>query len=198
MGHICQILTFKEKNYTKSRIQAECDDWGNCNADFEERGCLAGLGSLVNFTSRIFETQKQAEDYLESTFGNYRQIAVRYKVSDPKKMNTKTIQDLKRRIAEYRKRITELNKPHYQGVKSKTVKCKHCEAVLPTSYCGKSYMNRCPICKEDLRPASVLDKEKAYKKTVEDLSEKLDAEIAKLSQTTGYELYWAVACEVHC
>ena len=31
-----------------------------------------------------------------------------------------------------------------------------------------------------------------------DVAKKLDAEIAKLSQTTGYELYWTVACEVYC
>lgn len=140
MGHAIQILTFDEK-MDKKKIQARCDEWGDRNCSLEERGCydgklgeftsgrFGGLGSSVKFTDRLFDNYEDAEEYLMTTTGWYRQTAVRYK-SYPKVKPNKAISDLESRIMEYRRKIEVLNQPHYMGVKQATVKCK--VAVLPS------------------------------------------------------------------
>lgn len=221
MGHACEILTFREKDYTKKQIQAECDDWGSYNADAYERGYFnGGLGCNVRFTDKVFNSEAEAEEYLEGTFGNYSEMAVRYKVPKrqvapvdrTKYFNSKALLDLKRRVSEYEERLRALAQPHYANVTVQTIKCKTCGAVLPTKYCGTAYENNCPFCKSDLRPATVREKEAKYVTTYYELKEKykvLESEAQakyekacaverKKAMQGGYDMYWAVACEVHC
>lgn len=201
MGHTCAVLTFDEKKYTKKQIQNQCDDWGNANADLQERNySLRGLGYPIKFTEIIFDSYDEACNYLQGTFGNYKQTAVRYKQANGKVEESKTLLDLQRRITDYRQRIFNLDQPHYQGVKVKTIKCKTCGTVLPTAYCGKSFSNTCPICRSDLRPNTVLEKRASYVATMKELEKKYQLEEKKLrekAQKKGYSLFWAVACEVH-
>lgn len=197
MGHCCQILTFSDRE-SKTNISRQCGTWANRNCDHEENP--SGYEYLdVRFTDRIFDSFDEAEDYLKETFGNYRQIAVRYK-KYPKVEPSKVITDLERRISEYRIRCNELNKPHYANVKQSTVKCKACGSSLATRYCGLSYRNTCPVCRADLRPESTMKKLADYEKTINDLNKKLKDEEKKQNQRNASkaELMWAVACEVHC
>lgn len=199
MGHAIGMLTFEE-NMPKSKIQERCDNWGNANCDIEERGyALQGLGYPINFTARIFNSYDEAYNYLDTTTGNYRQIAVKYKVY-PKVEPSNVILDLERRIKEYKNRITELNKPHYANVKQATVKCKKCGSSLATSFCGKTYYNYCPICKEDLRPESTLQKIEQYNNTIKELEQKRVDEIKKqnMKNESKVTYRWMVCCEVHC
>ena len=199
MGHAIAMLTFEE-NMSKSKIQERCDNWGNSNCNIEERGyALQGLGYSINFTSRIFNSYNEAYDYLDTTTGNYRQTAVKYKVY-PKVEPSSTILDLERRIKEYKNRIAELNKPHYANVKQATVKCKKCGSSLSTSYCGKTYYNQCPICKEDLRPESTLQKIEQYNNTIKELEQKRVDEIKKqnMKNESKVTYRWMACCEVHC
>lgn len=198
MGHAIQNLSFDEKDSRKT-IQAECDEWGNYNADLQERGgCLCGLGSPVRFTDKVFDSYEDAEDYLDRT-PSYAQTAVKYKVY-PKTTPTKTITELQRRINEYESRVRELNEPHYKGVKSATIKCKKCGSALATAYCGKSWYNSCPICRAELRPQSTIDKIHKYNETLDELRKKLKAEVKKENQKNEKKvrLRWLVHCEVHC
>ncbi len=201
MGHACSILTFPA-SMKMQEIQRRCDDWGNANADLQERGySLNGLGYPVHLKSLVFETRDEAEDYLEKTFGNYNQIAVKYKAPKVKPKTPKNAENLERRIKEYDQRIAKLQEPHFKGVKSKTVKCKHCGAVLPTSYCGRTFNNSCPVCREDLRPDSVLEKLDKYRNTRKELIRERDKELdlaERKASAKGFDLYIAVACEVHC
>lgn len=198
MGHCCQILTFSEK-VSKKEISERCGRWATCNCDLEERGGF-GYDTLdVHFTEKIFDCYEDAEQYLESTFGDYREIAVRYK-KYPKLEPNKAIEDLKRRLDEYQKRICKIDVPHYANVTQSTVKCKNCGSSLSTKYCGKTYNNLCPVCKAELRPESVMKKRDSYKKTLSELQQKLKAEDRKQNQKNASkaEMFWAVACEVHC
>lgn len=199
MSHAVAMLTFDE-NMAKSKIQAECDEWGNYNCDAQERGgCYGGLGSSINFTSLVFNSHDEAEEYLEGTIGRYRQTAVRYKVY-PKFEPSNVILNLERRSKEYSERIQELNKPHYANVKQATVKCKNCGSALATSYCGSSYYNKCPICGNDLRPESTLTKIKQYNATIQELDRKRADEIKKQNAKNESRVTyrWMVCCEVHC
>ena len=199
MGHAITMLTFEE-NMPKSKIQERCDDWGNGNCDLQERGyALRGLGYPINFTSWVFNSYEEAKKYLDTTIGNYRQTAVKYKVY-PKTEPSNIILDLERRIKEYKNRIAELNKPHYANVKQATVKCKKCGSSLATSYCGRTYYNQCPICKEDLRPESTLQKIEQYNNTIKELEQKRVDEIKKqnVKNESKVTYRWMVCCEVHC
>ena len=201
MGHACEILTF-DVSCSKADIQTECDEWGEYNCDIQERGGSGqGLGFSIRWTDKIFDTREEAFEYLEGTFGDYRETAVKYKIPKKRATRTKAMEDLDRRISEYRQRINLLHEPHYKGVTVKTIKCKDCGAVLPTAYCGKSYNNNCPVCRNDLRPASILEKINKYSKTLSELEKQLKQETLKREKeasSKGYNLCWAVACEVHC
>lgn len=199
MGHAVEMLTFPAE-MNRNRIQAECDEWGSANCDPRERGGYhGGLGSKIDFKDRLFDNYDAAYEYLESTIGNYRQIAVKYLVYPPMKPS-KTAEDLDRRITEYRKRINALDAPHYKGVKQATVKCKCCGSSLATKFCGDTYRNNCSVCRADLRPQSTLDKIANYKATVKDLEKKLKAEVDKqnMKNRKSAKVHWMVCCEVHC
>ena len=200
MGHAISILTFDSKE-TKESIRRKCDVWADGNMDHEESSSHT-LPYPVQFTSRVFNSLREAEAYLETTFGNYREIAVQYK--QPKGKEQKPTQKLlavKKKIDDLTKRLRAMDAPHYQGVKSKTIGCKNCGSALATAYCGKTFGNNCPVCKAELRPASAL----AGKANVEQQLRAAKAELAQLERAmhdkqlkSGYELCWAVACEVHC
>lgn len=198
MGHCCDILTFPASMSTR-KISKECGVWATNNCDLEETGGYGYDYLDVKFTDKVFNSYDEASEYLEGTFGDYRQIAVKYK-KYPKVQQNKTIADLKRRISEYRIRCNELNNPHYANVKQATVKCKKCGSSLATNYCGRTYYNTCPVCRADLRPESTLKKLEDYEKTIIDLNKKLKDEEKKQNQKniSKAELMWAVACEVHC
>lgn len=196
MGHACQILTFSTSN--KKEIEAECNEWADRNCDPLEGG-HGGLPNHIDYTNKVFNSFKEAREYLFETFGNYDEKAVRYKVY-PDIAPTKAMTELKARIGEWDRKYRELSdNVHYQGVSSKTISCKKCQASLPTSYCGHTYKNYCPVCNSDLRPASTLERIETYRKNRDDLQKRYDEEERK--QQTKLEnmakLYWAVACEVH-
>ena len=194
MGHACQILTFETDN--KKLIQNRCDEWGDHNCDLEERGWHmgGGLGSSINFTNRIFDCLEDAEKYLEGTFGDYRQTAVQYRKSDNK---SKALAALKeKRQTEYKKYCELSQKPHYKGVKSKYIKCKTCGSSLATEYCGKTWYNTCPICRDNLLPKNILEKIEKAENNLKVMDEKIKEEERKINKNG--KLCWAVACEVHC
>ena len=200
MGHARTYFTFG-LNTPEKKIRERVSSWCYANMDLEE----AGWPSKESFEApirweraKVFDSLEEAADYAES-HASYGGHAVRYK-EYPKSQPSKAITELQRRIEEYRNRIAELNKPHYQGVKSATIKCKKCGAVLPTSYCGKSYYNNCPVCCGELRPQSTLDKIAGYTQTVSELREKLDAEIKQQNKKNEAKavIKWCVGCDVHC
>jgi len=199
MGHACEILTFKE-NTNKKTIATECTRWGDMNVDPYEHGGECDCGGISPYyTNRMFDTYEEAEKYLESTFGNYRQTAVRYKAPVKPYKRSKTAEKLYEKYKKYNAELNELaNKLYYKDSKCKTVRCKHCGATLPTEYCGKSYRNCCPVCNKDLRPQTVINKIHSLNDKKNETNKKLTecekAEKAKMKQ----EIYWAVACEVHC
>lgn len=199
MGHAMSTLTFSADKFSKKQIQVECDNWGNANADLVERNFrLDGLGSQINFIDHVFDDFEIADAYLHQISGNYKQNAVKFKRYPPLKPTTKTA-DLNRRIKEYSDKIQKLEEPHYKGVKQATVKCKACGSSLATAYCGKSYLNHCPVCRADLRPKSTLDKIGTYRSTIERLSQQLEQLGLQQRQKSkeNPEIYWAVLCDVH-
>lgn len=76
MGHACSILVFPA-TMPKDEIQNECFEWQRCNADPYECG-PEGPRDSVYWTYKTFPDRKSAEEYLDDTFGDYDQTAVRF------------------------------------------------------------------------------------------------------------------------
>lgn len=199
MGHAIEYLSFNVKTDRKT-IQAECDEWGSFNCDpYERGGHHGGLGCNIKFTDRTYNNYDEAVDYLETTTGNYRQTAVKY-YKYPQTKPTSALLTLQKREREYADRIKLLNQPHYKGVKQATVKCKCCGSSLATAFCGKTYDNKCPVCRNDLRPESVLAKLEGYTAKRKEIAKQIKDEEKKINekQKAKATLHWLVCCEVHC
>ena len=199
MGHTRDVLTFPLK-ISEQEINAVVSDWNYNHMDWKE----AGYPHRENYSvktiyerNRIFDSFDDAVEYVKykADWGGY---AVKYR-EYPEFKPTKAMQDLQKRIFEYRKRIDALNKPHYKGVKQATIKCKRCGASLPTSYCGKTWFNDCPICRAELRPQSVLDKQKNYRNTLKDLEKRYNTEVKKINEKNEAkaEIKWCVGVDAH-
>ena len=198
MGRVAEILTFPV-NTDKREIIYECDEWARANADYRESGGR-GLPSPVQFTqNKTFDSYDEAAKYLEGTYGRYREIAVMYKQwPEPKK--TMALETLEKRIREAYVSIREIeDKPHYKGTKQSSVTCKKCGSRISTEYCGWTYTNFCPVCKSDLRPASVLEQISKKKEAYAALKAKYADEKKKAQKKASAkpDIFWAVACEVH-
>ena len=76
MGHACSILVFPA-TMSKDEIQDECFEWQRCNADPYECG-PEGPRDRVYWSYKTFSDRKSAEEYLDGTFGDYDQTAVRF------------------------------------------------------------------------------------------------------------------------
>lgn len=77
MGHACSILRFPSDT-PKSDIQKECDRWANYNCDPYESGLDSGLPYNIKYTLLVFDTQEKADEYLNDSFGDYKETAVKY------------------------------------------------------------------------------------------------------------------------
>jgi len=143
MGHTCQIMPFDAKA-TKEQIIKRCNDWAARNVDYNETSRTT-LVNPIRFTSQIYESQDEAEQFLNTTFGDYRMLAVRFKRPTGKvPQPTQRLLAVRKRVQDITARLQKYQKPHYAGVKSKTIGCKNCGSALATAYCGKTYGNNCP------------------------------------------------------
>ena len=201
MGHISDILTF-DGGLSKDEIRRACDEWGEYNCDvWEHGGHPVGLPEHINFTNKVFDNLVDAKDYFREREKTvlYLEEAVAY-YAYPEREPSRRETDLIRRVAEYCDRVKALEAPHYQGVTQASVKCKKCGAVLPTEYCGRTFSNKCPVCRADLRPKGVLDRKAKYEQKIRELEAEWRREAAsqdKKSRAKAKKM-WAVHVEQHC
>ena len=79
-----------------------------------------------------------------------------------------------------------------KGAKSKFVSCKKCGSKIATGYLHSNY---CPVCREDLRPKSLLDSIKSMHDRRDELDKKIREATIKASKKAP--LYWLVKIEYH-
>lgn len=78
-----------------------------------------------------------------------------------------SIQKQRKAFERYMKLNTAI---HYENVKSNFISCRNCGSKIASQYFGKTVKNNCPVCKEDLRPESLLLKIAKAKKNYKELS----------------------------
>lgn len=121
----------------------------------------------------------------------YDQLAVKYKHHKP--CTTKRYQTLKDRLdVAYKSLREKKEKVHYsaKNVSSEFVGCKHCGSKLATRYIVS---NHCPVCRADLRPASILQSIERTEAKVAEIRKQITEEENKAK----YEICWLVKIEYH-
>lgn len=140
----------------------------------------------------ISDTYDEAEKRINKLDrGWYDQIAVKYKSYKPCK--TKKFEKLRERLREAVNAVYEKkSKIHYsaKNVSSEFVGCKHCGSKIATKYIDS---NLCPVCKTDLRPASVLQAIKKAEEKKDEIGKLMEAEEKK----GKYEVLWLLKIEYH-
>lgn len=204
MGHQIQYQDYPE-NINRKSVQAEWDHYAAMEC-WQENG--SGLYNDIRWIkSVICNTYEEAYEYIEQhDKGWYDQLAVRYKV--PKRVTpTKTLKTLKERADRLRARKIELEMTdHYANIKAKLVTCRTCNSKISTEILSRRQKgnlswrnhNMCPVCGNDLRPESTLERIQQAKKN----SEKADKEYnaarkAAEKKAKTAEIRWLVKVEFH-
>ena len=176
----------------KESVQAEWDEYA-ANEDWQE-GC-SGLPNNIRWINHICDDKEDAYDYIEKhDNGWYDQLAVKFKSYHPLK-ETQKITNMKKRVLDlHTKYLNANNNIHYANVKSNFIGCKCCNSKISREYIKSNY---CPICKNDLRPETTLEKIDNMKKAYLEAEKKLKEETKKLSKKQKYDIKWLVKIEYH-
>lgn len=168
--HIRTILTFSPTT-TPKQIQAACNEWATNNVDQIEHGHRQ-YDVPIMWMSTILEDETAAREYLNNHGRAYEGVAVKYYEISNRAPSTKE-KTATLKVDNLERRLRKLAKPHYKGAKSQTVTCKKCGSKLATAYCGTTWYNHCPVCRADVRPASILAKEDSLNEALQTAKKEL-------------------------
>ena len=191
MSHNIHHVTYPE-NVNKADVQYEWDEYA-IHEDWQE-GC-SGLGQNIRWLTPICNDEGDAYAFIEKNDrGWYDQLAVRYK-EYPKAKPTREIEDLKRRLKEGRERLDKtVEQSKIQHRTSAKIGCPKCESSLALKYLrGQT----CPLCGEDLRSPTNLDRITKAKQNISDIEKKLKDAEEKESRKLKPEIRWLVKIEYH-
>lgn len=180
--------TFSTKMSNKE-IKERCQEIG-------ERG--DGLYSYVELLDRTFNTLQGAQEYLENHDEEYRCFGVKYRIQPP--IKSARYEKLKLKTDECRTKYLKLaNECYPQTLSAEYIGCKKCGSKLAKEYL--THRNDCPLCRNDLRPKTILDRiEKAklaWDKAIETRENCALAEYKKNEKKKLPE-EWLVKLEYHC
>lgn len=187
--HEIRHLYFDE-NVSKEKISAECNEVAKQHSD-----CHGSLYNSIRFFDKVCDTYDEARAFIESHDRNdYDNIAVKYKETDG--LTSKKLETLKEQKEKIRKQYFELDSVIYTDtVKSKLVTCKRCGSKISTEHWHR---NTCPVCREDFRSETTLNRLKNLKQKHHLLEEKIEQELASISKKNkNAKIKWLVKIEYH-
>ena len=167
--------------------------WDEVVSHEDWREGASGLPNPIRWIEDgISDSYTEAEERIKKLDnGWYDQIAVKYKRY--KQCTTKKYQTLNDRLnLAYKSLQEKSNKIHYsaKNVSSEFIGCKHCGSKIATRYIDT---NRCPVCRTELRPDSVLKSIKRAEEKVEEIRKQMAEEQKKAK----YDICWLVKIEYH-
>lgn len=150
---------------------------------------------------KTFSCQEDAENELkrlaEGRF--YPQLAVLYHpIKGRVVIPTAKMSKVKAQLDETGRRYAELHrKYHFADAKSARVTCQHCKSSITTSYMQKR--NDCPVCGNDMRSATIVEREKKLREKCDKLHAELDTlfKEAERKQADKSQKMWLVRYEYH-
>ena len=181
-----------ELNVNKKKVQAYWDDFA-AHEDREE-GC-SGLGRPIRWIDVLLDDYDKAMQYIEShDNGWYDQLAVKYK-EYPKGKRTKSIDELYRRKKEGEERLAKtIESSKIQHRTSEKIGCPKCGSSLALKYLRGQ---NCPLCSEDLRSPTNLDRIAKARENINNLSKLIRETEEKESKKNKPEIRWLVKVEYH-
>lgn len=153
-----------------------------------------GYGTdYVSFSHREpFANQEAAEKWIHENDGFYKGIAVQF-YDYSKCKATKKIETLERKILDNTIKCNEYVKAHsIKTFKAEYVGCSCCGSKLKKELLRN---NRCPVCYEDLRAKSTLERIAGFSKKEKELRAQIDAEKQKDKKNASVK--WLVKYEYH-
>lgn len=166
--------------------------------DFAEREYANYDNNLKFEKNKIFDSEEEAEEYLEN-LKPYDDRAVLYKKYS--KIKSKKISILKEKLEKNELAKEEyLEKNKLNKRKSKTIKCNNCGSILNIEYLTKfnEREHNCPLCNSELFSKTIIKKIQKFENDRKEIINKMKAEEKKLQKKKGnYELYWLAKFEVH-
>ena len=208
MGHVIDYMVFDRKTPRKKMLEA-VESWAKANVDpyeHSEDGNIWNInvydGSLNGdrawHEDTVYACRQDAEDAIgKMDKGFYDDHAVLYYDVDSLKP-TAVMKDIQRRQDETEKKretlITDSNT--WAGRKSQYVSCEHCGSKLNVECLRSMHTYTCPLCRNDMRSETVLNRIKAYDEKIKELRGKYAKEMKKLKSKAAVK--WLVKMEVHC
>ena len=193
MGHIINYKVCENTEKAKRQVLAEiCQEVEY--EDWQEGG--AYHGNLTWHDGKVYATRSEAEDAIER-FDNgwYSDHAVLFK--NPHKVaSTKRMDDLKRRVAETKKKKSDLlEQGHVRNKKSGYTGCPKCGSKVANSYV--KYGNCCPVCGESLYSETVKSRVAAYDAKIKELESEHAQLWKKQAEKAAGDICWLVKYEYH-
>lgn len=179
------------ENISKKDVFAKLNHYVHVQTEAEGG---TGLEQIRWLDDVICDSYDDAKKYIEEhDRGWYDQLAVRYRETSVPK--TKGYLALVARRKELSVVLNEKkSKIHYAHAKSALVSCKVCGSKLATKFITSNY---CPMCRNDLRPESILNSIKTSERMLKEVNKKIkNAEIA-FSKKQKAGVRWLVKIEYH-
>ena len=147
----------------------------------------------IRFLDDIFESEDQAYSYInEIDNGFYGGYGVKF-YDYSKVKDTKKITELKSKLAEIMHKQSEyINAHHVKDFKASFIGCSKCGSKLSKEYL---ISDKCPVCHNDLRAESTLERIASFKNRAKECQEKILQETQK--QKDKANIFWLVKFEYH-
>lgn len=108
---------------------------------------------------------------------------------------TAAMEGIKRRLEETKRKRDALldDSKAWAGRKSKYVTCEKCGSKLNIECLRSMHTYVCPLCRNDMRLATVLNRIKAYDENIKELRRKYNKEAKRKAPVK-----WLAKAEIHC
>lgn len=208
MGHAIDYMVFDRKMPRTQMLEA-VEHWAKENVDPYEHSEDGDIWHIDVYNGSLNGDRAWHEDTVYSCRqdaaaaigrmdkGFYDDHAVLFYDVDSLKP-TAVMKDIKRRQDEtMMKREALIADSHtWAGRKSKYVTCEDCGSKLNVERLRSMSTCVCPLCRNDLRSETVLNRVKAYDEKIRELRGKYAKEMKKLKSKAAVK--WLVKMEVHC
>lgn len=199
MGHMVEYGIFTDDERRAGEVAAWADECYADGHDWQEDPS-GEFPDRIEFSPRPpFETESDAREWLEETGRNgfYYSGGVRF--VDPSGIPaTKKVEAARDRAARLRREVAETEAhPHFEGRAAALIGCRTCGSKIARDYLKG---NRCPACRADMRPKSVLDALAAKRARLAE-AEKAEREAERdfaRSVAKKAPVKWLVRIEYHC
>lgn len=107
----------------------------------------------IKFYNKEFDNFSEAERFIvENDYGVMCNMAVIVKSKCEK---TAAHINLEKRLSNIKEQLEEMEKPHCSTMTAKLITCRTCESKIAKKYIKTNY---CPVCNNDMRTKSLIDK----------------------------------------